>query len=175
MQIFLPMWLAPVDASSLYRSIGAHRAFAVKSTSLFLMHVLTIFKAHESDCSYWSVFVSFQQTVIPSGYLMVRVPCKNMTNILSRNTEFDFAVLSVWGLINRMWGDPDRMQKTLSSALGAACCNGRAECQFFMLKTKTRQYFWLILIARFHVARHVCNSVNCVRAVLSCKSIHVET
>lgn len=74
---YLPVW-----------SIGVHWDFcAAESTSLFLLHVLTIFKAHKLECSYWSVFVSFQQTVIPSVYLMVWVPHKNMTNILSRNTE----------------------------------------------------------------------------------------
>lgn len=93
----LPVW-----------SIGVHWDFcAVKSTSLFLLHVLTIFKAHKSGCSYWSVFVSFQQTVIPSVYLMVWVPHKNMTNILSRNTELYFAVQSAWGLINA-WVDRTR-------------------------------------------------------------------
>lgn len=37
-------------------SICVHQAFAVKSTSLFPERVLTVFKAHNSDCSYWSVF-----------------------------------------------------------------------------------------------------------------------
>lgn len=46
--------------------------------------------------------------------------------------------------MQREWTEPGGMQKTLLSHLGAACCNGRAECQFLMLKTEAKQYFWLI-------------------------------
>lgn len=40
--------------------------------------------------------------------------------------------------------------------------------------TKTKPYFWPIPIARFRVAKHMSTDVNCVRAVLPCKSVCVE-
>lgn len=92
-------------------SIGVHWDFcAVKSTSLFLLHALTIFKAYKSDCIYWSVFVSFQQTVIPSVYLMVcEYPTKTWPIFwVEIKTELDFAVQSAWGLVNTAWVDRTR-------------------------------------------------------------------